>query len=172
MPQTSTARTPAGWQHLTFGADTDRLPGEASLALDDSIVDLPSLSAFEALLETYRATGGTASGDDLARVLDDLGLGDFIGLARLISMNAVFGFEWGGTLWVPMFQFEPRDLSVRPETALVLDELGSGFDGWARAAWFAKPNCWLTDRRPVDMLETDLPEVLSAARIDRFIAVG
>jgi len=50
--------------------------------------------------------------------------------------------------------------------------LGDGFDGWARAAWFAQPNSWLERRKPVDVMDKDLNQVLSAARADRYIAVG
>jgi hypothetical protein len=71
-----------------------------------------------------------------------------------------------------MFQFDLHDLSVRPQTRMVLADLGSEFDGWARAAWFVQPSCWLHHRRPVDVMDSDLKEVLNAARADRFIAVG
>ena len=139
---------------------------------DESIDELPSSCGFAALLAAFHATGGTAKGDDLARLMADHGTGDFVGLARLIAAGDVFGFEWRGTLWIPMFQFEPRDLSINPASRAVLAELGSAFDGWARAAWFAQPNCWLQHRTPVDLLGTELSEVLGAARTDRFIAVG
>lgn len=141
-------------------------------AHDETIDELPSSRGFAALLATFRATGGTAKGDDLARLLEDHGIGDFVGLARLIAADDVFGFEWRGTLWIPMFQFELRDLSIKPAARAVLAELGAEFDGWARAAWFAQPNCWLHDRAPVNLLDTDLAEVLGAARTDRFIAAG
>lgn len=132
----------------------------------------PTSPKFAALLLAYRATGGTARGDDVARLLEDHGLNNFIGLARLMACNAVFGFEWRNTIWIPMFQFDLRDLSVRPATRMILTELGAGFDGWKRAAWFARPNTRLDDRPPVDVLGSELPQVLSAARADRFIAAG
>ena len=141
-------------------------------AHDESIHELPSSRGFAALLATFRATGGTAKGDDLACLLEGRDTGNFVALARLIAAGNVFGFEWRSTLWIPMFQFELRDLSVKPAVGAVLAELGAAFDGWARAAWFAQPNCWLHDRAPVDMLDTELAEVLGAARTDRFIAVG
>ena len=73
-----------------------------------------------------------------------------------------------------MFQCDPCDLcdlSIKPSAVQARSDLAGGFDGWARAAWFAKPHCWLADRRPVDVLALDLAEVLAAARVDRFIAV-
>ncbi|MDP4076365.1 antitoxin Xre/MbcA/ParS toxin-binding domain-containing protein [Acidovorax sp. A1169] len=99
-------------------------------------------------------------------------MGDFIGLARLIAAGDVFGFEWRSTLWIPMFQFDLHNLSVRRSVRLILAELGNGFDGWARAAWFAAPNSWLQQRKPADLMSSELTDVLSAARADRFIAVG
>ena len=139
---------------------------------DDLLDELPTRRGFAALLAAFRATGGTARGDDVARLLEDHGLGDYIGLAKLIANRDVFGFEWRGVLWIPMFQLELRDLSVKPATQHVLAELGSGFDGWSRATWFARPNSCLNFRVPVDLLTTDLADVLQAARADRFITVG
>lgn len=149
-------------------------PSSATLspAVDDAIEELPTRRGFAALLSSYRASGGTARGDDVARLLEDHGLGNFMGLARLIATSEVFGFEWRSTIWIPMFQFNLHDLSVRPSAGKVLAELGAGFDGWARAAWFAQPNSWLQRRKPVDLMSSALPEVLTAARADRFVASG
>ncbi len=145
---------------------------QAASARVDLIGELPSSSGFAALLAAFKATGGTARGDDVARLLEDHGIGDFIGLARLIAGGAVFGFGWRHTLWIPMFQFELRDLSVKPEAQQLLEALGNGFEGWTCAAWCARPNCWLNHRAPVDLVATHLGDVLEAARTDRFIAVG
>jgi len=140
--------------------------------VEGSIDELPTRGGFAALLAAYRASGGTARGDDVARLLEDHRLANVIGLAQLIATNEVFGFEWRTTIWIPMFQFDLHDLSVRPSARMVLAELGDGFDGWARAAWFAQPNSWLERRKPVDVMDKDLNQVLSAARADRYIAVG
>jgi hypothetical protein len=122
--------------------------------------------------QAYRATGGIARGEDLARWLEDRQLGDFVTLARLIVSGVVFSFEWQDAFWIPMFQFDRHDLSVRPGPQRVLAELAADFDGWSLAVWFAEPNSWLADRRPVDLLESNLDAVLQAARADRFIAAG
>lgn len=132
---------------------------------------MPTSRGFAAVMAAFRGTGGTARGGDVGRLLEDYGLGNFIGLARLISSGAVFGFEWRSTLWIPMFQFDLRDLSVRPAARSVLAELGEGFDGWQRAVWFSQPNGRLHGQRPMDVIETNLPAVLSAARADRFVSV-
>ena len=66
---------------------------QAAPAHDEPIGELPSSRGFGALLATFRATGGTAKGDDLARLLEVHGIGDFVGLARLIAADDVFGFK-------------------------------------------------------------------------------
>ncbi len=148
-------------------------PSESiNVSINESIGELPTSRGFAALLAAYRASGGTARGDDVARLLEEHRMGDFVSLARHIAAREIFGFEWRGALWIPMFQFELRDLSIKPAASTVLAELGSGFDGWERAAWFAQPNCWLNYRRPADVVQSDLAEVVAAARTDRFIAIG
>lgn len=113
---------------------------------------------------------GSACGGDTARVLEDHGIADFIGLTRLIAGAEVSGFEWHNAMWITMFQFAPCDLSVNPAARQVLKELGVGFDGRSCAAWFARPNSWLNNRAPVDLATTQLTEVFEAAGTDRFIA--
>lgn len=129
---------------------------------------------FAVLRTAYRASGGIARGDDLARFLGEHHSGDFVSLAMSILEGELFAFQWQQTFWVPMFQFDLRDLVVKPNpnARRVLNELAGEFDGWALALWFAQPNHWLHGARPVDVLNADLPEVLQAARTDRFIAAG
>jgi len=147
-------------------------PPLARAARSQAIAAAPTSRGFTAILAAFKATGGTARGDDVARLLEGRGVDDFIGLARLIAAGDVFGFEWRHTLWIPMFQFDLRDLSIKPAAQRVLKELGTGFDAWACAAWLATPNSWLDHHLPVDLLDTQLARVLEAARTDRFIAVG
>lgn len=132
----------------------------------------PSSAGFVAMLAAFRDTGGTARADDLARLLQDRPHGGYVSLARLLAHGKVFSFEWRGSRWVPMFQFDLNDLSVRPGLQNVLAELSGEFDDWSLAAWFAEPNSWLDDQRPVDLLATELRSVVEAARADRFIAAG
>lgn len=119
---------------------------------------------FIALLEVFRDSGGTAPGDVVARLLEDHQSGDLVSLAKSIHLGRVFGFEWRSSLWVPMFQFDTDDLTVKPAAQAVraaLPELGSG---WAVAVWFASRNEMLEGRRPVDLLEDEPDRVLDAAR--------
>ncbi len=127
---------------------------------------------FGLLRHAFRPSGGIARGDDLSRLLEDHRCGDFISLARFIAQHEIFAFQWRDSFWIPMFQFDLQDLSIRTEPRRVLAELESVFDGWAMAVWFAQPNSWLHGHRPVDLLGTDLDSVLQAACADRFIANG
>ena len=127
---------------------------------------------FFAVQEAFRGKGGLARADDLARLLEDCRHVDFIGLAKLMVSGAIFSFEWGGAHWIPMFQFNLADLTVKPAARSVVTELNTIFDGWSLAEWFTQPNDWLAGRTPVDLIDSDLPVVLDAARADRFIANG
>ncbi len=128
--------------------------------------------AFAALSLAYEPLGGIARGDDLGRVLADHGPSSFISMAKLLADEEVFGFEWKEAMWIPMFQLTPEDLSVKSEPRRVRAELGNEFDGWTASAWFVERNRFLAQRRPVDLLESDIVAVLHAARVDRFVAAG
>lgn len=133
---------------------------------------MPNLAHFQSLRAAYRHTGGVARGDDLARLLEDRKRGACANLAKVIVSRGVFAFKWREELWIPMFQFDLRDLSLKMAHRPVLAELAPVFDNWSLAEWFARPNAWLCDRSPVDVLGSNLPAVLDAARADRFIANG
>lgn len=141
-------------------------------ALDDEFGDTPNDCGLAAMRAAYRDSGGMARGDDLDRLLEDQQPGDFVGLGRLIGAGEVFGFEWQREFWVPMFQFDLRDLSVKSGAQHVQAELVDELSGWALAAWFVRSSSWLGNRRPVDLLDSELAEVLGAARTDRFLLLG
>lgn len=148
-----------------------RAPTRAGPAGDDW-ADRPGAESFERLRSELAGTGGLARGDDLAQLMTDRWQGDVAVLARLIVGGEVFGFDWQCACWLPMFQFDLRDLSIRPEAQQVRADLDPALDGWQQATWFARPNGWLVGRRPVDLLSTSLPAVLAAARADRFVTAG
>jgi len=131
-----------------------------------SELDVPSGRGFIALLEAFRATGGTAPADVLARLLEEHQLGRACSLTQLFQLvhtGQVFGFEWRSSLWIPMFQFEAQDLALKAEAQEVRAALPQLWSGWAVAAWFAAANAHLAQCRPVDVLASDLEAVLRAA---------
>ena len=54
----------------------------------------------------------------------------------------------------------------------MLRELVEVLDGWALAVWFVEPSSCLASRRPLDLLRSDLPAVLQAARLQRDVVKG
>lgn len=143
-------------QPLFAGGPTNRHP--------QSDFEVPSGQGFVALLEAFRATGGTAPGDIVARLLEDHQVGDVVSLAKLIYSGQVFGFEWRADFWIPMFQFDADDLVLNAGAQRVRAALPPLWSGWALASWFAGPNAWLDGRSPADMLDSDLEAVIRAAR--------
>ena len=132
----------------------------------------PGDHGFIALCQAYRATGGVARGEDLAHWMAGCGQGNSLHLAALIVGREAFSFQWGDTFWVPMFQFSALQPALGEGARQVLGELAPVLDGWSLAAWFASGNTWLAGRRPLDLLATDLPLVLAAARADRDVIRG
>lgn len=136
----------------------------------------PSSSGFRSLMAAYRGSGGIARSDDLARLLCDRGdggQGDPI-LGEMLIRAEVFGFEWCDRVWLPMFQFDLRRLSVQRAPQRVREELlgACALDGWDCAMWFARPNAGLNHSAPVDLLANDLQGVLDVARADRWVLNG
>jgi len=125
---------------------------------------VPDVDGFIALLEAFRATGGTAPVDIVGRLLEEHRVGNTVSLATLLHSGQVFGFEWHAVLWIPMFQFRADDLVLRGGARRVRGELPATWSEWRRASWFAAPNARLNGRSPADALDSDLAAVLQAAR--------
>jgi hypothetical protein len=127
--------------------------------------------AFSALKQAFRASGGLAGTEDVTRLLADYHLGEsHPPLGDWLHSGALFAVPWQRRLWLPMFQVDLTDLRCRYDARQVRQELPTELDAWQVAVWFARPNGWLNDARPVDQLARNLPAVLNAARADRFVA--
>ena len=140
---------------LSFGLESHSRP---------EIAEMPGSSAFIALLEAFRATGGVAPAHVLECLLGERTVSGVMSLPALIFAGEIFGFPWRGRLWMPMFQFAPDDLTVRPGPRRVRQMLPSSWTEWALASWFAAPNHLLDDQRPADVLESNLVATMGAAR--------
>jgi hypothetical protein len=121
-------------------------------------------STFRDLCEAFRATGGIARADDLARLLEDFQCGNFASLARRIASHEILSFSWRGMHWVPMFQFDLRDLSLRPGPQQLLEACGTKCDGWALACWLTTASDDLDGEQPLDCLDLHLPGLCEVAR--------
>jgi hypothetical protein len=141
----------------------DRIPSRGAAAGGLDSRDL----AFVEMLRAFRSSGGLARAQDIQ---DRARCGGVI--SPSVCGERPISFEWKGQLWLPRFQFGPEGFKVRPEPASVMRELATVFDGWDMANWFSQPNLWLADARPVDLLDRSLPDVIGAARADRFVAAG
>lgn len=144
------------------------LPTQAAQAIDVS----PRDRIFISMLAAYRTSGGLARLDSLVRSVAQNGDCAIPSVLRQVAEGAAFSFDWQQVFWVPMFQFVGSDLAPKVALRPVLGELAGVFDGWALATWFSSPNCWLANERPVDVLDAQAPQVLAAARVDRYIATG
>src|SRR5450830_179066 len=123
----------------------------------------PSSSGFVFLLLAYRSSGGMLNGEDLGQILTAYRRPEDASLATLIATRALFCFTWRSVVWVPMFQFDLRDLTINAKCRSIFLELEKSFDDWGAANWMAQPNCYLNEKKPIDLLESDFHAVLDAA---------
>lgn len=129
-------------------------------------------AAFVALQQGYRASGGLLRSDAWTAAAGTDGRPLYIGVARQLVAGQLFSFRWHDSIWLPRFQFSPDGRALRDAPLQVLAELGGVFDGWDLAGWYVADNGGLGDRRPIDLLDSDLPAVLATARADRFAVDG
>lgn len=120
---------------------------------------------FITLLNAYRASGGLADGSEIAARQPFTGLST---LGRAITSRTVVSLDWAGQRWLPIFQFEPGDLAVRPPVRALIEELSDVLDDWELADWFVEPNAWLGGAPPLRLVDTDFDRVHDTARALRF----
>jgi hypothetical protein len=122
---------------------------------------------FVGMLNSYRNSGGLARLQQLARYGSNGLEVDPSTIAASISQREVICFEWQEHAWLPLFQFDVRDMTPLPQLKVVISELSPDLDPWGQALWFSKPNPWLCDRAPADALLTEFNAVCRAAQADR-----
>lgn len=133
--------------------------------------DIPR-TARPVLMSAFGASGGVMSGDDLACMLRRFVDQPVSRVAQWIAQREVVSFVWQAEFQLPMFQFEPLHLTPRPRIGAVIAELGSTYDDLDIAEWFVRPNEWLGDATPAQLIALDAGAVLRAARADRFVVAG
>jgi hypothetical protein len=127
---------------------------------------------FIAMLNAYRPSGGLARAQEVASRCKPHGWTAVSSLADWIIKRKVVCVEWQAKIWLPWFQFNPAAMTLQQGFGDVMSELVAVYDDWEVANWFAKPNPWLADCTPADSLANAAPEVLGAARAERFLAAG
>ena len=124
------------------------------------------------MVGVYTASGGLSTAEDVEKMLRQCIDQPISTLAKWIVRRSIVILQWRMKTFLPLFQFDLRDMSLRPEPSAVVRELTSAFDDWELACWFSEPNSWLRGERPVERIGVDFAEVLMAARADRFVALG
>jgi hypothetical protein len=144
---------------------TKNTHGAVSSSRLGSGLDTPSGRGFIALLEGFRSTGGTAPGEIVGRLLEEHQVANAVSLAKLVYTDQVFGFEWRAKLWIPMFQFDAENLSLKATAQRVRSALPSPWHGWILASWFATPSAALDGCSPANMLDSDFDAVMRTASL-------
>jgi hypothetical protein len=158
----------------------DTLPERRAILLSQPSRRAPTADGFARIedlqMQTMHAAfcdhGGLMAGDALAERLRPMFPQPVSRLAKWIVTRSVISVAWQGCTMLPLFQFQPCDMSIRTNFSRVFDELKDTFDNWEAALWFATPSDWLDKRTPVDCLDENVLDVIHAARADRFIARG
>ena len=124
------------------------------------------------LWRAFHRTGGLATGDQLAAVMRHRVAQPISLLARWIVTRQIVIVPCEGQTLVPLFQLQPGLASVRAGIPALVHELGTVFNDWELAQWFARGNSCLGGATPAECIGSDLPGVWQAARTDRYIAAG
>ena len=118
----------------------------------------------------FGTQGGWVSGDEMSRRMRRRWDQPISVLANWVMRREIVNIVRPSGILIPVFQFNSEDLRVRPVVRAALAELAGVFDDWEIAVWFAQPNAWLHEQRPLDLAARDDATVAEAARADRFIA--
>jgi hypothetical protein len=140
--------------------------------VDQPVSEWRSNQQFIGMLNAYRPSGGLARAPEVAAICKSRGETAVSVLADWIVKRKAVSFEWQSRIWLPLFQFNHVDMTLQPGLGDTLSELVEVYDDWEIANWFALPNPWLADCTPADTLVAAAPEVLNAARAERFVAAG
>ncbi len=155
----SRLRPAMGWRPVT-----QRLPTRSGrYTLDAQFIDV---------LAAFRGCGGLARAEEALAWLDGEVEQGLSTLVRWIALREVVSFEWQAQTWLPLFQFDRRDMSIHPQLPPVMAELCGVFDEWDLAHWFAQPNSRLNGLIPAEAFRDDTALVLQAARTDRCAIEG
>lgn len=118
----------------------------------------------------FATQGGWVSGDEMSRRMRRHWDQPISVLANWVMKREIVSIARSSGILIPVFQFTSEVLRIRPVVQAALAELQGVFDDWEIAVWFAQPNAWLNEHRPLDVAARDDDAVVHAARADRFIA--
>jgi hypothetical protein len=127
---------------------------------------------FAVMQAVFGRRGGWVGGDVLAGRLRAHCGQPLSTLARWIVAREVVSVVWQGDTLLPLFQFDRGNWQPREAVSQAVAELRDAHDDWGLALWFARPNAWLCDASPADLVGSEPRQVLYAARADRFALLG
>ena len=152
--------------------EPSRWPGQAPVECCDLGVGTRGAQSRRCRLDAFRASGGVATGAEIATLLRPGVSHPVSVLARWIVARQAITLRCQAEMMLPLFQFDFQQGCVRAGVSQVVAELSGAMSPDDVALWFGQPNDWLGGLTPAGLLATDVPAVLSAARADRFIVTG
>jgi hypothetical protein len=126
--------------------------------------ETPDGHGFIALLKAFRRSGGTVPSGIFGALFAQRQCAGAPRLQTLIERGEVLAFEWRADLWIPLFQFDADDFSIKASAREVRAELPVCWSAWRVATWFVQPQSCLGDCSPVDVLDQGKADVIRAAQ--------
>lgn len=120
----------------------------------------------------YAEHGGLTNGDDIARDIGRHVQQPISVVAHWIVERRIVSIAWRSRILIPRFQFTADGGEVRAVVRGSIAQLGSVFNDWEIARWFAEPNSWLHDMKPLELVGIDDQAVIDSARADYFVLKG
>jgi len=117
--------------------------------------------------DVFARYGGMLSGDAAARTMRHRGSQPISTIAKWIVRRELVQLAFPSGHLLPMFQFDPSELELRPGVREVVLELRDAFDDWSICLWFASANARLGGAMPVERVADDPAGVVRAARAER-----
>ena len=148
---------------------TPHLPAIAPARAGMQTASAPLDVLFAELLNAYRRSGGLARGSEVAMRAANRRLDGMAWLEDCLQRRMLISLDWHSGLWLPLFQFDRSDMSLREDVRGPCSELSGVMDGWELALWFVRPQCLLHHCSPLDVLDTQPELVLDAARREHFL---
>ena len=122
--------------------------------------------------KVYSRSGGVLSGQEVSLLMRRHCDQPVSQLARWIVNSNIISFDHQGQTWIPLFQFDQEQMTIKPAVSALLAELAPRINGNELAVWFVSPNECLSGATPLEAIEVDFAAVLKAASADRFAMRG
>lgn len=122
--------------------------------------------------DVFARHGGMLGGDSAARAMRHRASQPISAIAKWIVARELVHLVLPSGYLLPMFQFDPVELKLRPGVREAVLELRDTFDDWDLCLWFACANAGLGGAMPVDRVALDPDGVIRAARAARQLSTS